>query len=171
MPLAVLYHLTPCSQFYVPDIFRHLCLCAVQFRCAICSTYIASDRWEAHRLVHSRESASRPTTSTFNISIDASSFDSFFYHEHSQGIRLTVIQRATIVALHSLNLRNDLIAHLTHCDPRTIQHWIDYFNEHHSVKDEHRSGRPRVTSPTTDASIVAAATETPIATPRVMRSE
>jgi transposase len=122
-------------------------------------------------LAHSREPASQPTTSTFNISIDASYFDSFFNHEGSHGERLTVIQRATIVALHSLNLRNDTIAHLTHCDMRTIQHWIIYYNEHHSLQDDLRTGRPRVTSEATDILIVDTAIETPMTTPRIIRSE
>ena len=82
-----------------------------------------------------------------------------------------MIQRATVVALHNLNLRNDLIARLTHCDPRTIQHWIDYYNQHHSLEDEPRSGRPRATSEDTDTSIVAAATETPFTTPHRIRAE
>jgi transposase len=152
-------------------ILGHLDFCDFQILCPVCSTYIAIDRWDAHRRAHGRERASQPTTSTFNISIDATSFDSFFNHEGSLGERLTVIQRATIVALHSLNLRNDMIAHLTHCDPRTIQHWVDYYNERQSLQDESRSGRPRVTSEDIDTSIVAAATETPITTPRIIRSE
>jgi transposase len=166
-----LYHLTPFISSHTSFILVHLDFCALQTLCTVCSKYIANNRWDAHRSAHGRESASHPTTSTFNISIDATSFDSFFNHESSRGERLTVIQRATIVALHHLNLRNDLIAHLTHCDPRTIQHWIDYYNEHRSLEDEPRSGRPRVTSAATDTSIVAAATETPFTTPRRIRSE
>jgi hypothetical protein len=167
----VLYHLTLITFSDTSFILVHLDLCAVQTWCTVCSTYIARDRWDAHRSAHWREGASQPSTSTFNISIDATSFDSFFNHESSPGARLTVIQRATIVALHSLNLRSDLIARLTHCDLRTIQHWINYFNEHHSLQDEPRSGRPMVTAPTTDTAIVATATETPITTPRIIRSE
>jgi hypothetical protein len=70
-----------------------------------------------------------------------------------------------------LNIRYDVIAHLTRCDQRTIKHWVDHYQQHHSLQDEPRSGRPRVTSEDMDTSIVAAATETPITTPRIIRSE
>jgi hypothetical protein len=63
------------------------------------------------------------------------------------------------------------VAQLTGCDRRTIQHWVTHYQDHHSLGDEPRSGRPRVTSEDTDSSIVAAATETPVTTPRVIRSE
>ena len=146
----LLYPLTPFTSSHTSVIFRHLDFCAVQILCTVCSTYIAIDRWDAHRSAHGRESASHPTTSTFNISIDATSFDSFFNHESSRGDRLTVIQRATIVALHNLNLRNDLIAHLTHCIPRTIQHRVTHRHDHHSLRDEPKSGRSRVMSEDSD---------------------
>jgi hypothetical protein len=82
-----------------------------------------------------------------------------------------LIQRSALIILHHLNFDISQIAHLTHCDPRTIQHWIDYYEEHHSLEDEPRSGRPRVTSVETDALIAASAIETPITTPRIIRSE
>jgi hypothetical protein len=46
------------------------------------------------------------------------------------------------VALHSLTIRNDIIARLTHCDQRTIQHWVAYYNDHQCLEEEPRSGRP-----------------------------
>ena len=69
-----------------------------------------------------------------------------------------------------MNIGISQIAELTHCDPRTISHWIDYYQEHHSLQDEPRSGRPRVTSEETDTLIAASAIETPITTPRIIRS-
>ena len=66
----------------------------------------------------------------------------FFHHENVQGERLSLIQRSTIVALHSLNIRNDVIARLTRCDQRTIQHWVAYYNDHQCLEEEPRSGRP-----------------------------
>jgi hypothetical protein len=63
------------------------------------------------------------------------------------------------------------MAQLTGCDRRTIQHWVTHYQDHHSLGDEPRSGRLRVTSEDIDTSIVAAATETPITTPRTIRSE
>jgi DDE superfamily endonuclease/Transposase len=68
-------------------------------------------------------------------------------------------------------LDNDQVADLTGCDKRTVVHWVTYYQEHHSLEDEPRSGRPRVTSEATDTSIVAAATENPIITPPTIRRE
>ena len=104
-------------------------------------------------------------------SVDPSSFLQFFNHESAQGSRLSLCQRSALITLHQLNFRISKIAELTHCDPRTIQHWIDYYQEHHSLEDEPRSGRPRVTSEETDTLIAASAIETPITTPRSIRSE
>jgi hypothetical protein len=145
-----LYQPTPFTCSHTSVILRHLDFCALQTLCTVCSKYTANNRWDAHRSAHGRESASHPTTSTFNISIDATSFDSFFNHESSRGERLTVIQRATIVALHNLNLRNDLIVHLTRRDPRTIQHRVTHRHDHHSLRDEPKSGRSRVMSEDSD---------------------
>jgi transposase len=89
----------------------------------------------------------------------------------SQGSDLTVIQRSSFIILHSLGLDNDQIAQLTGRNRRTIQHWITSFQVHPSLEDEPRSGRPRVTSEDVDTSIVTAATETPLTTPRIIRSE
>ena len=60
---------------------------------------------------------------------------------------------------------DDQVAELTGRDRRTIQHWVAYFQEHHSLGDEPKSGRPRVTSEDTDTSIVAAAIKASLATP------
>ena len=79
------------------DIFRHLIFCHVQIVCPICSLYVASDRFDAHRLAHRRSETSRETTPSFNITVNPSTFDSFFNHEHSRGERLTLIQRSTIL--------------------------------------------------------------------------
>jgi hypothetical protein len=66
---------------------------------------------------------------------------------------------------------DDQVAELTGRDRRTIQHWVKHYQQHHNLQDEPRSGRPRVTSEDTDTSIVAAATETPVTTPRRIRAE
>jgi hypothetical protein len=122
------------------DILGHPVFRLVQIMCPDCSLHVAEDRYRAHVKAYRREAVSRGTTPTFSVSINSTAFDSFFNHENVQGERLTLIQRSTIVALNSLNIRNDVISHLTHCDQRTIQHWIDYYNQNHSLEDEPRSG-------------------------------
>lgn len=63
------------------------------------------------------------------------------------------------------------MAQLTGCDRSTIRRWVTHYQQHHSVGDEPRTGRPRVTSEDTDTSIVAAATENPFTTPPTIRRE
>jgi hypothetical protein len=116
-------------------------------------------------------STSATSSATIDVSINPTHFEDFFNHEGERGERLTLGQRFTIVALHSLEIGDSLIAQLTHCDLRTIQHWINVYQNNHDLQDEPRTGRPRVTTEDIDTSIVAAATETPMTTPRIIRSE
>ena len=139
--------------------------------CSQCGKYKDRRKFSGHRICRDCRSGSDESFQLFNVTIDRANFGTFFNHERSRGERLTMVQRSTIVALHSLNIGNDVIAGLTHCDPRTVQRWIDYYNEHQSLEDVPRSGRPRVTSEDIDTSIVAAATETPVTTPRIIRTE
>lgn len=120
-----------------------------------------------------RECRRSPSTSSISItaSVDPSSFLQFFNHESGQGSQLSFFQRSVIITLHQLNFEISQIAQLTHRDTRTIQHWVNHYQDHHSIQDEPRSGRPRVTTEDVDTSIVAVATETPITTPRTIRSE
>ena len=91
--------------------------------------------------------------------------------EGVRGQHLSICQRAVLVTMHQLHIGIERIAELTRCDLRTISHWTDYYQEHHSLEDQPRSGRPRVTSEETDTLIAASAIETPITTPRIIRSE
>ena len=124
------------------DILGHPVSRLVQIMCPDCSLHVAEDRYRAHVKAHRREAVSMGTTPTFNVSINPTAFGSFFNHENVQGERLSLIQRSAIMALHSLNIRNDVIARLTHCDQRTIQHWVAYYNDHQCLEEEPRSGRP-----------------------------
>lgn len=105
------------------------------------------------------------------MTIDPSSFAQFFNHESSQGNRLSLIQRSSLLTLHAVGLDDDRVAQLTGCDKRTVQHWVAHYQDHHSLQDVPRSGRPRATTKDTNASIVASATESPFTTPRIIRSE
>src|ERR1700678_4507741 len=100
------------------DILGHPVSRLVQIMCPDCSLHVAEDRYRAHVKAHRREAVSMGTTPTFNVSINPTAFGSFFNHENVQGERLSLIQRSAIMALHSLNIRNDVIAHLTRCDQR-----------------------------------------------------
>jgi transposase len=103
--------------------------------------------------------------------LDRASFISFFDHEHSRGSPLSLIQRSSIVALHSLGFSIPQVAEFTHCTARTIQHWVDHFAQHGNLADEPRSGRPPVTAPDVDQSIVSMAEEICFITPKEIRSQ
>ena len=144
-----------------------LCL---QKRCPGCG--IHKQEGSFHGSLKCRECISDDSSSLTHItaSFDLSSFRQFFDHEQIQGSQLSICQRSALVTLHQLHVGISQIAELTHCDPRTISHWIDYYQEHHSLQDEPRSGRPRVTSEETDTLIAASAIEAPITTLRIIRS-
>jgi transposase len=104
-------------------------------------------------------------------SIDVDAFRTFFNHEGNQGERMSIVQRSALLTLHVLQYSNAQIAHLTHCDERVIQHWVTQYEQHGSLQDLPRSGRPRITTQNVDQEIVDFARETPVTTPRVVRSE
>jgi len=143
----------------------------LQKRCPECGVLKEERRFHGSRTCWDCRKDKPASLTHITASFDLSSFRQFFDHEQIQGSCLSICQRAALITLHQLNIGINQIAELTHCELRTISHWIDYYQEHHSLQDEPRSGRPRVTSEDIDTSIVAAATETPITTPRTIRSE
>jgi transposase len=149
---------------------RHLFLCA-QRQCPGCGIHKVEASCQRHSTCW--ECRSRRSTSTTNITvpIDPSSFAQYFNHEPSHGSRLSLVQRSSLLTLHALGFNDERVAQLTGCDRRTVRHWVAHYQQHHSLEDEPRSGRPRATSEDTDTSIVAAATETPFTTPRRIRAE
>jgi transposase len=154
----------------VPVCARELFLC-VQKRCAACGIHKVEKCF--HRSSTCWECRSRRSTSTTNITvpIDPSSFAQYFNHEPSHGSRLSLVQRSSLLTLHALGFNDERVAQLTGCDRRTVRHWVAHYQQHHSLEDEPRSGRPRVTSAATDTSIVVAATENPFTTPQNILAE
>ena len=154
----------------MPVCARELFLC-VQKRCAACGIHKVEKCF--HRSSTCWECRSRRSTSTTNITvpIDPSSFAQYFNHEPSHGSRLSLVQRSSLLTLHALGFNDERVAQLTGCDRRTVRHWVAHYQQHHSLEDEPRSGRPRVTSAATDTSIVVAATENPFTTPQNILAE
>jgi transposase len=69
------------------------------------------------------------------------------------------VERAAIVTLHGLGWLHKDIAHTLKCSENTVSLWVQRWRDEHSVRDAERSGRPRCTSPRTDAAIEAFADE------------
>ena len=150
---------------------RLLCLYGSQKICPSCEKWKLLKKFSGHSTCRDCRSSSSSSVPTTSIRLDRASFISFFDHEHSQGSRLSLIQRSSIVALSSLGFDVAKIAELSSCDPRTIQHWIDHFAQHGNLADEPRSGRPPVTAPEVDQSIVSMAQEICFVTPKEIRRD
>jgi transposase len=82
---------------------------------------------------------------------------------------LSIEQRWTIVALHRDGRENSYIAERLPCDVRSVCHWLQHYEQHHSVEDEPRSGRPRCTDEALDTAIAFVSRVEPFATPRQLK--
>ena len=71
-----------------------------------------------------------------------------------------------IVCLHKLKHDEAAIAREIPCDVRSVRHWLQHYEQHHNVDDEHRSGRKRKTTSEIDEHIEEEARETKFTTPR-----
>jgi transposase/uncharacterized coiled-coil protein SlyX len=74
-----------------------------------------------------------------------------------------------IILLHKLKRDDYSIAQQIPCDVRSVRHWLNHYEKHHNVDDEHRSGRKRKTTATEDEKIEQEAKRTKFTTPRRIR--
>ena len=105
---------------------RGACLC-FQRQCPGCGVHKLVESFQRHSTCWECRSSTSTSTTNITSSVEPSSFLRFFNRETSQGSHLSLIQRSALIILHHLNFDISQIDHLTHCDPRTIQHWIDYY--------------------------------------------
>ena len=139
--------------------------------CPKCKQQKAESKFGDHRVCTQCRSLTGASPATITAHINPTSFRVFFDHDSSQGNPLNLVQRSTILALHYEGLNHNLVAQLTGCDESTIRRWVTHYQQHHSVGDEQRSGRPRVTTEYIDTSIVSTATTNPFTTPPTIRRE
>ena len=83
------------------------CVCMVLRRSALrtiqsCRKWKLLKKFSGHSTCCDCRSSSSSSVPTTSIRLDRASFISFFDHEHSRGSPLSLIQRSSIVALHSL---------------------------------------------------------------------
>ena len=81
------------------------------------------------------------------------------------------MQRSAIIVMHKLGFKKSDIVYWVGHDERTINHWINHFDQFNNVEDESRNGRPRATTDETDQSIVSMAEEICFITPKEIRSQ
>jgi transposase len=81
------------------------------------------------------------------------------------------MSRAAIVVMDKLGFAKSQIVHWVGHDERTIDHWINHFNQHGNVQDEPRTGRHHSLSVESTEEIVSFAEEKPFITPRTITRE
>ena len=94
----------------------------------------------------------------------------FFDHEKIPGEHLSLVQRSTILAVSAIGLDAKQVAVVTNCDVRTVKHWVEHHETTGSIEDDPGRGRKKITIETQDDNIVRSAQDTPITTPRIIRS-
>lgn len=72
--------------------------------------------------------------------------------------------------MSALGLDAKQVAVMTNCDVRTVKHWAEHYETTGSIKDDPGRGRKKITTETQDDNIVRSAQETPLTTPRIIRS-
>lgn len=80
--------------------------------------------------------------------------------------QLSIVERAAIVTLHGIGWTGRDIAHELRCSENTVSLWINRWKETHSLADEERTGRPRITTEQTDVNIEEYAEEKVTVTPK-----
>jgi hypothetical protein len=73
------------------------------------------------------------------------------------------------VALHRDGREDSYIAERIPCDVKTVRRCVQHYEQHHSVEDETRSGRPRMTDEAMDTAIAGAAHVEKFCTPRGLK--
>lgn len=80
--------------------------------------------------------------------------------------QLTLVQRAAIVTLDAIGHSRSEIAREIPCNLNTVGHWLRSWEQHRSLDDAERSGRPRCTTGDTDQRIEEFAEEKVVTTPK-----
>jgi transposase len=81
------------------------------------------------------------------------------------------VQRAAIVTLWLNDVDRNTIAQRIPCHLNTVGHWIQAWQQRRDLADAERSGRPRITTESTDRRIEEFAEEKKFTTPREIQNE
>lgn len=84
--------------------------------------------------------------------------------------RLSTVERSAVVVLHKQGNTKQQIGQQIAVSQPTVRHWIERYDQTGEVKDELRSGRPRMTDEAMDTAIVGSAyVENNFCTPRGLK--
>jgi transposase len=81
------------------------------------------------------------------------------------------VQRAAIITLDAIGHSRAEIAQEIPCSLNTVGHWLRSWQQHRSLDDGERSGRPRCTDEETDDAIEAIADEKKFTVPKQIKNE
>jgi transposase len=84
---------------------------------------------------------------------------------------LTEEQRWAIIILYKDGQKKNEIGHKISCSLKTVQHWISHYEEHQTIVDKPRSGRPRETDENTDVNIVVTASVEKFIVPKMIKRQ
>lgn len=149
-------------------------LVTVQIQCPICQVW-KERRSNGYRVCWPCEKAQRESKIDDLSAASASSSSAaasplpLFPTAPSPHSHLSVEQRWAIVILHKDGHDDISIASKVPCDVKSVQRWIVHYEQHQSVEDEPRSGRPRMSDEETDTAIAGTAYVEKFCTPRGLK--
>jgi len=143
-------------------------------RCRQCQKWVVIKKGERHHLCHicNNERLHPSIHLPAATSSSASSPSLPLFERDGSGLTpLSVGQRWAIITLYKDGQRRVTIEKKVGCSPKTVNHWINYYENTGTVADKRRSGRKRKTDENTDINIIATAIEKPKTTPKNIKRE
>jgi hypothetical protein len=110
------------------------------------------------------------SSSSITVALTPVSEPPLFDSSSSAHSHLSFMQRSAIIVMHKLGFKESDIVYWVGHDERTINHWINHFDQFNNVEDESRNGRPHATTDETDESIASVAQDIRFITPKEIRT-
>ena len=163
--------LTRCCSHVLCCLFTPVHVMLLQFQCSVCGTWKSANHKhgtkcsechnQQHRHPADAATAAAPPSST-------SPPPPLFPLPRQK--RLSTVERSAVVVLHKQGNTKQQIGQQIAVSQPTVRHWIECYDQTGEVKDEPRSGRPRMTDEAMDTAIVGAAyVENNFCTPRGLK--
>jgi transposase len=125
-----------------------------QVQCERCQHWMPKAQASGHRLCLSCRHPPTAAAAAAPAGTAHSLHPSLFGRLKSCIDQLTLVERAAIVTLHVVGWAGAEIAAALRCSDNAVSRWVQRWRDVHSLSDAERSGRPRLTTPAQDDSIV-----------------
>lgn len=149
-----------------------------QEQCRICSRFITKTSNRTHICLECRKQQEHKEEQASSVAAAASSPSTispasppspFFDSPATLHSHLSVGQRWAIITLHKEGHDHSYISQRIPCDVKSVRRWIVHYEQHQTVEDDPRSGRPRITDEETDTAIAGTAYVEKFCTPRGLK--